>query len=95
MYEVVAEDRTVGMIRLTPTAQDGVAETGMWLGSSTRGKGIGTTALQAILEQAAYQGWKTVVADTTPDNPSALGAFVGCGATVSYIGDKVLATFLL
>jgi len=92
MYEVVLDDRTVGMIRLTPTADDGVAETGMWLGASTRGKGIGTSALNAVLDRAADLGWKTVVADTTPDNTPAVRALVGCGAAVSYVGDKVLAT---
>jgi RimJ/RimL family protein N-acetyltransferase len=95
MYEVVVDDRTVGMIRLTPTAEDGVAETGMWLGASTRGKGIGTGALRAVLDRATDLGWKTVIADTTPENTPAVRALVGCGAAVSHVGDKVVATFAL
>lgn len=95
MYEVVVDDRTVGMIRLTPTAEDGVAETGMWLGTSTRGQGVGTSALHAVLDRATDLGWKTVIADTTPENTPAIRALVGCGAAVSHVGDKVLATFAL
>lgn len=95
MHEVVVDDRTVGMIRLTPTAEEGVAETGMWLGTSARGKGIGAAALHAVLDHATDQGWKTVVADTTLENAPAVRALVGCGAALSYTGDKVLATFLL
>jgi RimJ/RimL family protein N-acetyltransferase len=82
MYEVVVDDRTVGMIRLTPTAEEGVAETGMWLGTSTRGKGVGADALRAVLDHATNQGWKTVVADTTPDSSPAVRAFVSCGAAL-------------
>ncbi|HWO68863.1 MAG TPA: GNAT family N-acetyltransferase [Umezawaea sp.] len=74
MYEVVVDDRTVGMIRLTPTAEDGTAETGMWLGASTRGKGISTSALNAVLDRVADLGWKTVVADTTPRPSGRLSA---------------------
>ncbi|MCS7479570.1 GNAT family N-acetyltransferase [Umezawaea endophytica] len=95
MYEVVLDDRTVGMIRLTPTAQDGVAETGMWLGTSTRGKGVGASALLAVLDRATELRWTTVVADTTPENTPAVRALVGCGAAVSQVGDKVVATFEL
>ncbi|MFD9738589.1 GNAT family N-acetyltransferase [Umezawaea sp. NPDC059074] len=95
MYEIVVDDRTVGMIRLTPTVDEGVAETGMWLGTSTRGKGIGANALRAVLDHATERGWRTVVADTTPENTSAVRALVACGAVLSYVGDKVIATFSL
>ena len=69
MYEVVVDDRTVGMIRLPPTA-----ETGMWLGASPRGKGISTSAPNAVLDRVADLGWKTVVADTTPRPSGRLSA---------------------
>jgi RimJ/RimL family protein N-acetyltransferase len=95
MYEVLADDRTVGMIRLTPCATEGVAETGMWIGASARGQGIGAAALQAGLTQATERGWKSVVADTTPDNTAAIRALVGAGGAIHYENDKVLATFVL
>jgi RimJ/RimL family protein N-acetyltransferase len=95
MYEVVSGGRTVGMIRLTPTADRGVVETGMWLGASTRGKGIGAATLRAALQHAAEQGWTTVVADTTPENTSAVHALAACGAVISVVGVKVIATFSL
>jgi RimJ/RimL family protein N-acetyltransferase len=95
MYEVLADDRTVGMIRLSPCATEGVAETGMWLGASARGQGIGASALHAGLAEATELGWKSVVADTTPDNTAAIRALVGAGGAIRYEGDKVLATFVL
>ncbi|PRY35829.1 GNAT family N-acetyltransferase [Umezawaea tangerina] len=95
MYEVVADDRTVGMIRLTPSGHDGVVETGMWLGRSARGQGIGSGALRAVLRRAVESKWKTVVADTTPENAPAIAALVGCGAVVSQVGDRVVGTFVL
>ena len=51
----------------------GTAETGMWLGRSFRGKGLGAAALDALLAQAAMRGYTRVVADTTPQNLAALG----------------------
>jgi RimJ/RimL family protein N-acetyltransferase len=95
MYEIVSDNRTAGMIRLTPCATEGVAETGMWLGTSFRAQGLGAAALHAALDRATELGWKSVVADTTPDNTAAIRALVGEGGAISYEDDKVLATFVL
>ncbi len=51
----------------------GTAETGMWLGRSFRGKGVGAAAIDALLAEAAKRGYRRVVADTTPQNVAALG----------------------
>jgi RimJ/RimL family protein N-acetyltransferase len=90
MHEIIVDDRTVGTIRLTPTADDGVAETGMWLGSSARGKGLGADVLRALLDHATNQVWKTVVADTTADNANegVVHVFVGCGAASFFVGTR-------
>lgn len=93
MYEVVLNGRTVGMIRLTPSDQDGMAETGMWLGNSARGHGVGAAALRAVLIEAAALGLHSVVAETTPDNTAAIRALTGCGATLRYTTGKVTGEF--
>ncbi|WP_211239265.1 GNAT family N-acetyltransferase [Actinokineospora inagensis] len=90
MYAVEAEGSLTGMIRMARVSQD-EAETGMWLGRSARGKGIGTAALRALVAEAAAVGVRTIVADTASGNSAALGALRTCGATLTHHGDDVRA----
>ncbi|SEQ93426.1 GNAT family N-acetyltransferase [Actinokineospora terrae] len=90
MYAVESEGSLTGMIRMARVSQD-EAETGMWLGRSARGKGIGTAALRALVAEAAAAGVRTIVADTTSGNSAALGALRTCGATLTHHGDDVRA----
>ena len=72
-FAVMVGLQIAGFMRLRRMAEQGVAETGMWLGRSYRGKGIGAAAFDAILTEAAKRGYARVIADTTPQNVAALG----------------------
>jgi RimJ/RimL family protein N-acetyltransferase len=80
------EGDVIGMIRLTRLEADdeaGIAETGIWLGRSARGRGIGTAALRALLCLAGPAGVHTVVAGTTSANTAALRVLDRCGADLT------------
>lgn len=83
MFAVVAEGAVVGMIRMTLGATPEIVEVGMWLGRSARGRGIGTAAFRAILDEAAAAGARTVVADTTAGNEAVLRMLRSCGAELT------------
>jgi len=78
-FAITVDGEIAGFIRLKRMAQrdadmtGGTAETGMWLGRSFRGKGVGTAAFDALLAEAAKRGYRRVVADTMPQNVAALG----------------------
>ena len=72
VFAIMAGDRIAGFMRLR-RLEDDAAETGMWLGRSYRGKGLGAAAFDELLAQAAKRGYARVVADTTPQNVAALG----------------------
>ncbi|MEH1015255.1 GNAT family N-acetyltransferase [Micromonospora sp. CPCC 206060] len=95
MYAILLGGEVVGMIRLARRPEPGVAETGMWLGRSFRGQGVGVAALRELLTEAAGLGMRTVVAETTPDNSGAIGVLTKCGATLSATGDTVRAEISL
>ncbi|SCL20745.1 Protein N-acetyltransferase, RimJ/RimL family [Micromonospora nigra] len=80
MYAILAGGEVVGMIRMTRRDEPGTVETGLWLGRSARGQGIGPAALRELLNLAAAAGMRRVVAETTRDNPGALSALAKCGA---------------
>jgi len=67
------------------------AETGMWLGRSYRGKGIGAAAFDALLTEAGKRGYGRVVADTTPQNVAALGVLRGGRARMREGDGKIYA----
>lgn len=89
VFAVIVEGGIAGFMRLRRMSQGdagvtggsgdgtgataGTAETGMWLGRSFRGKGVGAAAFEALLAEAARRGYTRVVADTTPKNLAALG----------------------
>ncbi|GAA3464170.1 GNAT family N-acetyltransferase [Saccharothrix longispora] len=85
-YEIVDDDRTVGMIRLTDAG-----ETGIWVARRARGAGVGLAALHRLLELAPRRGVRTLVAETTADNAAALALLTKAGATPETTGDRVAA----
>jgi RimJ/RimL family protein N-acetyltransferase len=91
MYAIYAGGDVVGMIRMSHTDEPGTMETGMWLGRSARGQGIGAAALRCLLEEAARVGARRIVANTTADNRAALGVLMQSGAVVRQEGDAVRA----
>jgi RimJ/RimL family protein N-acetyltransferase len=80
IYAIIVDDRIAGFIRLARTDREGVAETGMWLGRSWRGRGIASQSLRLLVAEAAGHGFTKLAADTSPENAPALGALRALGA---------------
>ena len=98
MYAVTAGDAVVGMIRMSRSGGPATVETGVWLGRSARGRGIGTAALRALAAEAAEAGAETIVANTTAANEPALRMLRGCGALLApheESGDRVDAVLAI
>ena len=83
------------MVRMTRCDEPGTVETGMWLGRSARGQGIGVVALRELLNEAARAGMRAVVAETTRDNFGAVSVLEKCGAKLREDGGKVHAEICL
>jgi RimJ/RimL family protein N-acetyltransferase len=79
------------MIRMARGDEPDTVETGMWLGQSARGQGVGVAALRALLAEAARVGARVVVAETTPSNAEALGVLRKCGAVLREMDGVVRA----
>lgn len=90
LYAITVDGEIAGFMRMKRLA-DNTAETGMWLGRSWRGKGIGAAALDLLLAEAARVGLAKVVADTVPGNSAALGTLRRGGAQLETAGDKIYA----
>ncbi|MEU4495677.1 GNAT family N-acetyltransferase [Streptomyces sp. NPDC023998] len=73
-FAILADGKIVGSARLACRDSQEVLETGMWLARSARGRGIGTAALDAILNEAARADARFVVAETTATNLAAIAA---------------------
>ncbi|MFC6015342.1 GNAT family N-acetyltransferase [Plantactinospora solaniradicis] len=95
MYAIVQDGDVVGMARLGRHAEPGTLETGMWLGKSTRGQGIGLIALRLLLAEAIQAGARMVVAETRADNLPALNLLRRCGAVLGPDGTAVRAEIRL
>lgn len=95
MYAILVGGEVVGMIRMTRCDEPGTVETGMWLGLSARGQGIGAAALRELLNVAARVGMRAVVAETTSDNIGALAVLEKCGAKLREDNGKVHAEICL
>lgn len=95
MYAIVAGGEVAGMVRMTRRDEPGTVETGMWLGRSARGQGLGAAALRELLHVAAAAGMDTVVAETTPDNAGAISVLKKCGAELREKGGKLHARMCL
>lgn len=90
IYGIKVDGLMAGFVRMALTDRPGVVETGMWLGRTWRGLGIGTLALRELLREAAGEGVHTVIADTTAENRAAQGALRKLGAEIR-VGDKIYA----
>ncbi|NGO68444.1 GNAT family N-acetyltransferase [Streptomyces sp. SB3404] len=87
-YAVVDGGRVAGSARLArPGGRPGTLETGLWLGRSHRGRGIGTAVLGLLLDEATAAGAHRVIADTTAGNAAAIGALRRGGARLTAAGD--------
>jgi RimJ/RimL family protein N-acetyltransferase len=95
MYAILAAGEVVGMIRMARRDEPGTVETGIWLGRSARGQGLGAAALRELLNAAAAVGMHTVVAETTPANSGALSVLRKLGAKLREDGDRVHAEISL
>ncbi|MFY1634512.1 GNAT family N-acetyltransferase [Solwaraspora sp. WMMB335] len=97
LYAITVDgDDVVGGIRLTRLdAPAGALETGIWLGRSARGRGIGSAALRAVFEEAARLGARLVVARTTVTNRYAINLLRRCGAVIEVEQGQVHARFWL
>ncbi|BCW48378.1 GNAT family N-acetyltransferase [Arthrobacter sp. StoSoilB13] len=78
-WAVVADGAVVGSIRLKRTAP-GSAETGIWLGRSFRGQGLGRLALHLVADEARTRGFAVLQASTTPGNKAAQALLSSLGA---------------
>ncbi|MGV9938657.1 GNAT family N-acetyltransferase [Streptomyces sp. NPDC003401] len=88
-FAITHDGKVVGSARLALRAGHDVLETGMWLGRSHRGRGIGTATVRILLDEAAGAGARAVVADTEAHNTAALGALRRNGATLVASRDAV------
>ncbi|MFC3999684.1 GNAT family N-acetyltransferase [Nocardiopsis sediminis] len=82
-YAVTEDGHIRGSVRLRrPEERPEALETGIWLGRSARGRGIGTAAISAVVDAAAQAGAATVLADTTPGNAAMLSVLRRTGAVL-------------
>ncbi|MCM0676292.1 GNAT family N-acetyltransferase [Micromonospora phytophila] len=95
MYAILVGGEVVGMIRMRRCDEPGTVETGMWLGRSARGQGIGPAALRELLNEAAAAGMRLVVAETDPSNLGALSVLQKCGAKLRGANGRVHAEICL
>ncbi|MEH0934298.1 GNAT family N-acetyltransferase [Micromonospora psammae] len=95
MYAILAGGEVVGMVRMSRCDEPGVVETGMWLGRSARGQGLGVAALRELLNEAAAAGMHAVLAETMRDNAGAVQVLRKCGAKLLEDGDVVRAEICL
>lgn len=82
-WAVLLDARVVGSVRLASTSSSGTLETGVWLVRDVRGRGVGHTVMDAVLEQAAASGAATVLARTTAGNLGALAVLRRAGFTLT------------
>lgn len=96
MFAIVEEERVLGSGRLARHAPE-TFETGLWLARSARGRGMGSKALLALMQRAAAEGAKRLIARTTQSNIAAIGALRNCGAAIAEPDEhgQVVASFRL
>ena len=99
-WAITADGELAGSIRLArvpgtgtePFARDGGAlETGIWLGRSFRGRGIGGEALRLVKAEAAAAGADLLEAETTAGNAAAQALLRAAGAALAVDGNHVKA----
>ena len=89
-WAVVADGTVAGSIRLKRTAP-GSVETGIWLGRSFRGQGLGRLALQLVAAEARARGFTVLEASTTLGNKAAQSLLASLGAELTFEGAVVKA----
>jgi RimJ/RimL family protein N-acetyltransferase len=103
-WAITADGELAGSIRLlrVPAARpgtfpqdSGALETGIWLGRSFRGRGIGREALRLVKAEAAAAGADLLEAETTPGNVAAQALLRSAGAELAADGRRVSARFKL
>ncbi|MEO8282710.1 MAG: GNAT family N-acetyltransferase [Pseudarthrobacter sp.] len=85
-WAVLCDGSPAGSIRLKRASERDTAETGIWLGRSFRGHGVGTAALKLVLAEARRAGLRQVVAHTTAGNAGAQRLLRGAGAVLTHDG---------
>jgi RimJ/RimL family protein N-acetyltransferase len=90
-YGILCNGDVVGMIRMARSDGPDTLETGMWLGRSVRGRGIGVKALRLLLDEAARAGARRVLAETTAENAAAIKVLRRCSAVLVFDGSQVHA----
>jgi L-amino acid N-acyltransferase YncA len=81
---LVARDRDVfGWVALSPVSARacyaGVAEVGIYVAASARGRGVGTALMEAAIASAEAHGIWTLQAATFPENTASLALQRRCG----------------
>jgi ribosomal-protein-alanine N-acetyltransferase len=82
-WAVLCDGKPAGSIRLK-RIDDGTVETGIWLGRSHRGHGIGGAALGLVLAEARRAGLHRVLASTTAGNIGAQRLLTAAGGILTY-----------
>ena len=82
-WAVVVDGAVAGAVRLRRTAEPGVADTGVWLARSTRGRGLAAPALAAVVATGRSLGLTELRAATTSGNVPALAVLRTAGFDVA------------
>src|SRR5438045_2925677 len=71
-YAILVDGDVAGAARLVPAEAPGAAEVTLWLTRDVRGKGHGTEALYALIEEARSQGITALIVETNTSNEAAV-----------------------
>ena len=82
-WAILCDGSPAGSVRLKRAAE-GTAETGIWLGRSFRGRGVGSAALDLVLIEARHAGLRQVLARTTAGNIGAQRLLAAAGARLTH-----------
>ncbi|WP_426225873.1 GNAT family N-acetyltransferase [Pseudarthrobacter sp. DSP2-3-2b1] len=94
-WAVLCGGEPAGCIRLKRTGKGNTAETGIWLGRSYRGRGLGGAALALGLVEARRAGLQEVVAHTTAANTGAQRILTAAGATLTHDDDGAVGAVVV
>ena len=90
---IAAEERITGWAALTPVSvrdvYSGVAETSIYVGEKSRGKGTGAELLQAITEASESHGIWTLQASIFPENEASVGLHLSQGFRIVGTREKI------
>ncbi|MDJ0320242.1 GNAT family N-acetyltransferase [Pseudarthrobacter sp. PS3-L1] len=89
-WAVLVDGELAGSVRLKSVGVD-AAETGIWLGRTFRGQGIGSGAMELVLTAARAVGVTRIVASTATSNVAAQRLLASGGADLTHTGNAVTA----